>query len=215
MSISRRTFLGETLSWAAFTLAGRGESNAPAPPSAASKPSVAGSATSKPAASVAPSAKASAPRTATAVKAAWVAITANQMLWPLALEAGYFDKYGVNLSLQYVQGSLTSVAAQASETNLVMTGRLTEPGRRASPAWTSSRARRWQCPRSATPTTSPWPILTQHQTPYPTKDGFASVIKEVATQRPTASSATPDQCIDNSLVKELSDSGFIKQIYGH
>ncbi|MFI5269264.1 MAG: ABC transporter substrate-binding protein, partial [Chloroflexota bacterium] len=53
------------------------------------------------------------------------------------------------------------------------------------------------------------------ETPYPTKNGFASVIKEVATQRPDASSVTPDQCMDNSLVKELSDSGFIKQIYGH
>ena len=31
------------------------------------------------------------------VKAAWVARTAGETLWPLAKEAGCFDKYGVNL----------------------------------------------------------------------------------------------------------------------
>ncbi|HEX6510750.1 MAG TPA: ABC transporter substrate-binding protein, partial [Chloroflexota bacterium] len=40
-----------------------------------------------------------------------MALTANQMLWPLAVEAGYFEKYGVNFSLQYIQGSVTSVQA--------------------------------------------------------------------------------------------------------
>jgi NitT/TauT family transport system substrate-binding protein len=46
-----------------------------------------------------------------AVKAAWIGLTANQMLWPLAKDAGYFDKYGVNLELVYVQGSGTAVQA--------------------------------------------------------------------------------------------------------
>ncbi|HEY7066374.1 MAG TPA: ABC transporter substrate-binding protein [Chloroflexota bacterium] len=45
------------------------------------------------------------------VRGAWVAETANQMIWPTAKEAGYFDKYGVDFDLGYVQGSLTSVAA--------------------------------------------------------------------------------------------------------
>jgi NitT/TauT family transport system substrate-binding protein len=45
------------------------------------------------------------------VRAAWVAKTANQMLWPLAKEAGYFDKYGVAFDLSYVNGSNTAIAA--------------------------------------------------------------------------------------------------------
>ncbi len=45
------------------------------------------------------------------VRGAWVAQTANQMIWPVAKEAGYFDQYGVDFDLKYVQGSLTSVAA--------------------------------------------------------------------------------------------------------
>jgi NitT/TauT family transport system substrate-binding protein len=45
------------------------------------------------------------------VRAAWVAKTANQMLWPLAQDAGYFEKYGVNFELNYVNGSSTAIAA--------------------------------------------------------------------------------------------------------
>jgi NitT/TauT family transport system substrate-binding protein len=46
-----------------------------------------------------------------AVHAAWVAKTANQMLWPLAKDAGYFDKYGVKFELSYINGSTTGMAA--------------------------------------------------------------------------------------------------------
>jgi ABC-type nitrate/sulfonate/bicarbonate transport system substrate-binding protein len=52
------------------------------------------------------------------------------------------------------------------------------------------------------------------EVPYPSKEGFAGTIEEVAGENPKVKSITPDQCIDNSLVKELEDSGFIKQIYG-
>ena len=45
------------------------------------------------------------------VKAAWVAKTANQMVWPVAKDAGYFDKYGVNFDLNYLNGSTTAIAA--------------------------------------------------------------------------------------------------------
>ena len=45
------------------------------------------------------------------VRAAWVAKTANQMIWPLAREAGYFDKYGVGFDLTYLNGSTTAIAA--------------------------------------------------------------------------------------------------------
>lgn len=46
-----------------------------------------------------------------AVRAAWVAKTANQMVWPLAKDAGYFDKYGISFDLNYVNGSATGIAA--------------------------------------------------------------------------------------------------------
>jgi NitT/TauT family transport system substrate-binding protein len=45
------------------------------------------------------------------VKAAWVAKTANQMVWPLAKDAGYFDKYGVSFDLSYINGSSSAVPA--------------------------------------------------------------------------------------------------------
>jgi ABC-type nitrate/sulfonate/bicarbonate transport system substrate-binding protein len=45
------------------------------------------------------------------VKAAWVAKTANQMLWPLAKDAGYFDKYGISFDLNYLNGSTLAVPA--------------------------------------------------------------------------------------------------------
>src|SRR5207302_11334734 len=45
------------------------------------------------------------------VKAAWVAKTASQMLWPLAKDAGYFDKYGVSFDLNYINGSSVAVPA--------------------------------------------------------------------------------------------------------
>ena len=46
-----------------------------------------------------------------AVKGAWVAKTANQMLWPVAKDAGYFDKYGVAFDLNYLNGSTLAVPA--------------------------------------------------------------------------------------------------------
>ncbi|HLQ04622.1 MAG TPA: ABC transporter substrate-binding protein [Verrucomicrobiae bacterium] len=49
-----------------------------------------------------------------AVKAAWVAQTANQMIWPIAKEAGYFDKYGIDFDLSYIAGSSTAVPALIS-----------------------------------------------------------------------------------------------------
>ncbi|HLG69914.1 MAG TPA: ABC transporter substrate-binding protein [Chloroflexota bacterium] len=374
MNLSRRRFLGVSAGWAALLLAGCGQAAAPASPSSSSgsRPAepASGSASSsgQPAASAAPSAKVSAPGRTNAVKGAWVAITANQMLWPLALEAGYFDKYGVNFSLQYVQGSLTSVqsllagdlqmvevagsavvAAQATKTDLVMTAgflnqavwrimgvpsiktvedlkgktvAISKVGNADYFAW-SILAQHENWPEdsfkfvaannppgqvallnhgdaAATAVSPPNDVLAEEkgnahlvvdetkfnvpeqqvgmallasylaqnrqtalnvlkatveaihrwktdaafakqviakylketdqryvdsgysayaplfpEEPYPSTEGFAGVIKEVATQRPSASSVTPQQCMDTSLVKELVDSGFIKQVYGH
>ncbi len=64
-----------------------------------------------PAPSVAASAAALKPTTA---KGAWVALTANQMLWAVALEAGYFKKYGQDFDLQYINGSNNAMAAMLS-----------------------------------------------------------------------------------------------------
>ena len=311
--------------------------------------------------------KPAAPGAANAVKAAWVAITANQMLWPLAVEAGYFDKYGVNFSLEYVQGSLTSVqalqagdlqmvqvagsavvGAQAAKTDLVMaagflnqtvwrimgipkitsvdqlkgaTVAISKVGNADYYAWPILAQKQGWKPTDfkyapagnppgqialmsrgdaqASAFSPPNDVLAKEkigahlvideaqfnvpeqqvgmalarsyiaqnratalnvlkatveaihrwktdaefakgvikkylkttdqqivdagyeaygplfpQVPYPTKEGFAGTIEEVATQNPKAKSVTPDQCMDTSLVKELEDSGFIKQIYG-
>jgi len=53
-----------------------------------------------------------------------------------------------------------------------------------------------------------WP-----QVPYPSREGMAKVIVEVSSQNPKAKDLNVDQLMDLSVVKELEDSGFIKQIY--
>ncbi|HLQ34619.1 MAG TPA: ABC transporter substrate-binding protein [Chloroflexota bacterium] len=97
---------------------GGGAAPASSPP-AESKPAAASalaSASAKPAASAsakpATSGGASATGKAMSAKMAWVALTANQMLWPTAKEAGYFGKYGLNVDLQYIQGSGTATQTQ-------------------------------------------------------------------------------------------------------
>ena len=377
-SINRRSFLSGALAVTTLVLAGCGSAAAPASaPPAASKPAgsapqsprpaASTSASAKPAASAAPSVKPAVPGAANAVKAAWVAITANQMIWPVAVEAGYFDKYGVNFSLQYVQGSLTSVQAmqagdlqmveaagsavisgRSAKTDIVMTaGFLNETVWRimATPSITSVdqlKGKTVAVTKIGNSDYFAWPILAKKQgwkdtdfkyapasnppgqvallsrgdavaaafsppndvlaktkggahlvldeatfhepsqqtgmilfksyiaqnhatalnvvkasveaihrwktdpafakgvikkylkqtdpayiddgysayaplwpqEPYPSRDGFAEAIAEVASQNPKVKGITPDECIDNSLVKELVDSGFIKQIYG-
>jgi hypothetical protein len=54
-----------------------------------------------------------------------------------------------------------------------------------------------------------WP-----QAPYPSREGMLKVIQEVSAQNPKAKDLNLDQLIDMSVVKELEDSGFIKQVYG-
>ncbi len=78
-----------------------------------------------PAASASAAAAASVTPTATpkpiAVKAAWVAMTSNQMVWPVAKEAGYFAKYGVDFDLSYINGSTTAAAALVGNDIAMMT----------------------------------------------------------------------------------------------
>ena len=377
--MNRRSFLGGALALSTLILAGCGGGAAPAGSSAAApstpasaKPagSAGAAASAKPsgsaAASPAVSAKPAAPGSTNAVKAAWVAITANQMVWPLAVEAGYFDKYKVNFNLQYIQGSVKSVqalyagdlnmtqvsgsavvAAQASKQDLVMTAgflnqtvwrimgnsaikgvadlkgksvAVTQVGNADYFAWTLlAKKQGWsvqdfkfspagnangqvallQSNQVQAIAVSPpndvearkagahlvldeasfnepeqqvgmalskaylaknrdaalgvlkasiegihrWktdPAFAKNvikkylksddqayiddgysayaplfpEAPYPSKEGFTNTIEQVTTQEPSAKSVTADQCMDTSLVKELEDSGFIKQIYG-
>lgn len=124
MLASRRAFLR------ASVLAGTAALAAACSPPSTSTPTAAPPPTSPPAApTTAPAAKpttappTSAPPTiaptvaptvvpaAINVKAAWVAKTANQMIWPLAKDAGYFEKYGVNFDLNYINGSSVAIPA--------------------------------------------------------------------------------------------------------
>jgi NitT/TauT family transport system substrate-binding protein len=69
---------------------------------------------------------------ASAVKIAWVNITANQMLWPLTYEAGYFGKHGVNAELTYLQGStLAGTALVSGQIAMAQTGGQVVVGARA------------------------------------------------------------------------------------
>jgi len=148
MRISRRAFIAQASALAVVALAGCGTAAAPAPSSAApiaspsagagsSKPAGSpssgpsssaaanSSAGSKPAASAAASAKpaASGKPALTPVRAAWVATTANMMLFPIAKEAGYFEKYGLDVDLRFIQGSGTALAAMVSgDLNMMTAG---------------------------------------------------------------------------------------------
>ncbi len=50
--------------------------------------------------------------------------------------------------------------------------------------------------------------------PYPTKEGFQETINEIASRNEKAAGLKPEQLMDTSLVDELRNSGFIKQIFG-
>jgi NitT/TauT family transport system substrate-binding protein len=102
--VTRRSFLRAGLGFGLLALAGCGGA-APAPASSSTSPA-------KPAASLAPSPAVSAEKSP--IRAAWGQVTANQMTWPVAKEAGYFEKYGLNVDLQYVDGSGVGVPALLS-----------------------------------------------------------------------------------------------------
>jgi len=121
VQVSRRAFLAVTIGCVGLAACG-GATAAPAtsvPPSpATAKPSTGAapspsSAAAKPSTSSAasPAAPASAAAAKTPVKFAWTMLTANQLVVPLALEAGYFAKYGIDLALSYTQSSTTAVPA--------------------------------------------------------------------------------------------------------
>ena len=49
--------------------------------------------------------------------------------------------------------------------------------------------------------------------PYPTRDGFANVISEVAKQLPKAATLKYEDVVDNSIIEKLVKSGFIDALY--
>ncbi|MFI5266874.1 MAG: ABC transporter substrate-binding protein [Chloroflexota bacterium] len=355
--LSRRRFLLAGIGWAALGLAAcGGQASPPAAVAASAAPS-------KPAASPAVSAPASGGRPT--IRAAWGQTTANQMTWPVAKEAGYFDKYGINVDLQYVDGSGAGVpallsgemdtitlggsavvGAQAGGSDLVMaagfvnkgvlrimgvpsiksiddlkgkTIAITKVGQTDYVIWKTIIAKQGWTEKDltfvnantvagqvallqrgdaqGTAVSPPNDVLAERvgahlvldsqtlnlasqqnglviskkvlaakrpavvnmikasiesfvrwqkdpafvkdvikkylketdqrfidvgyeayltvwpKAPYPSKDGFQTVIDEVATQNPKAKGLVPDQLMDTTLVKELEDSGFVKQIW--
>jgi NitT/TauT family transport system substrate-binding protein len=121
-------------------LTGCGGSAAPSAPASASaaatKPALAPSSpaekpSSSPAASAKPSAPASASASAAAggnvIRSAWVALTTGQAPSWMAADGGYFQKYGLNVELTYIEGSAKTTAAMigGSVENAEMAGEAT------------------------------------------------------------------------------------------
>ena len=50
--------------------------------------------------------------------------------------------------------------------------------------------------------------------PYPTAAGIQTIIDHLAKTRPQAKGLSPADFIDPSILKEIEDSGFVKQLYG-
>ncbi|MGE5218860.1 MAG: hypothetical protein ACM3SP_17835, partial [Chloroflexota bacterium] len=50
--------------------------------------------------------------------------------------------------------------------------------------------------------------------PYPSLEGFKTVIKYVAEQNPKAAAVQADQIVDNSWLKKLDGEGFFNKVYG-
>jgi hypothetical protein len=49
--------------------------------------------------------------------------------------------------------------------------------------------------------------------PYPTPEGVKTMLDDLAPRNPKAAAADPKAFVDQSLVRELEASGFIKQLY--
>jgi ABC-type nitrate/sulfonate/bicarbonate transport system substrate-binding protein len=123
--VSRRAFLGTMVGCAGALLAACGQAAPVSPSGNASAAKPAGSAAASSAGSAAkPAASPAASGAARlSTSGAFVALSASQMLLPLAKEAGYFDKYGLNFDLKYIAGSTTAIAAMvAGDVNFLNLG---------------------------------------------------------------------------------------------
>jgi NitT/TauT family transport system substrate-binding protein len=52
------------------------------------------------------------------------------------------------------------------------------------------------------------------EVPYPNPEGVKTMLDDLAAKNPKASTADPKTFVDMSLVREVENSGFIKQVYG-
>ena len=52
-----------------------------------------------------------------------------------------------------------------------------------------------------------------NEAPYPTPDGVKTMLDDLARSNPKAAAADPNKFVDQSLVRELETSGFIKRLY--
>ncbi len=51
------------------------------------------------------------------------------------------------------------------------------------------------------------------EVPYPTPEGVKTMLDDLARQNPKAAAADPKTFVDQSFVRELDTSGFIKRLY--
>jgi ABC-type nitrate/sulfonate/bicarbonate transport system substrate-binding protein len=51
--------------------------------------------------------------------------------------------------------------------------------------------------------------------PYPDREGIQTIIDQLAKSRPQIKSLNPSDFIDPTILKEIEDSGFVKQLYGN
>jgi len=51
------------------------------------------------------------------------------------------------------------------------------------------------------------------ETPYPVPEGVKTMLDDMAPRNPKAAAADPKVFVDLTFVKELEDSGFIRQLY--
>jgi ABC-type nitrate/sulfonate/bicarbonate transport system substrate-binding protein len=51
--------------------------------------------------------------------------------------------------------------------------------------------------------------------PYPDREGIQTIIDQLAKSRPQMKSLNPGDFIDPTILKEIEDSGFVKQLYGN
>ena len=51
--------------------------------------------------------------------------------------------------------------------------------------------------------------------PYPSIEGVKTVMEFVAPENPKVKAMEPNSFVDNSIIKEIEASGFLRQLYGN
>jgi hypothetical protein len=58
-----------------------------------------------------------------------------------------------------------------------------------------------------------WHVRYTPDAPYPPVEGYQTILQDMAATNPKAAQANAKDMIDSRFVKELEDSGFIKNLY--